>query len=363
MNFRTTTLAAVLGCTLSVAAGAEQQVLNIYNWSDYIAPEAISRFEAETGIKVNYDVYDSNEVLEAKLMSGHSGYDLVVPTGAFMERQIKAGIYAAVDRSQLGNYDQLDAQLLQTVSRHDPDNSHGVPYTWGTIGIGYNQDLLSQRLGDVPVSSWDLIFKPELAAKVADCGIAVLDSPAEVVAVALNYLGLDPNSESKDDLQQAETLLAAAQPHIKYFHSSQYISDLANGEICVAVGYNGDVLQSQDRAVSAGQGVKITYSIPAEGTLAWFDLMAIPADAPNPEAAHRFINYVLQPDVAAGISNFVYYAVPNSGAEPLLNEDVRSNPGIYPSEEVKAGLFSQNAHSARFDRLLTRSWTRIKTGH
>lgn len=362
MNMKSATLAAILGGTLSVSAAAEQQVLNIYNWSDYIAPEAISRFEAETGIKVNYDVYDSNEVLEAKLMSGHSGYDLVVPTGAFMERQIQAGIYAAVDRSQLSNYANLDAQLLETVSRHDPDNSHGVPYTWGTIGIGYNQDMLRQRLGDMPVSSWDLIFKPELAAKVADCGIAVLDSPAEVVAVALNYLGLDPNSEDKDDLKKAEVMLAAAQPSIKYFHSSQYISDLANGEICVAVGYNGDMLQSQDRAASAGQGVKVAYSIPDEGSLAWFDLMVIPADAPNPQAAHRFINFVLQPDVAAGISNFVYYAVPNTGAESLLNDDVRSNPGIYPPAQVKANLFSQNAHSARFDRLLTRSWTRIKTG-
>ncbi|MFC6671088.1 polyamine ABC transporter substrate-binding protein [Marinobacterium aestuariivivens] len=362
MNIRTLALGVALGCSLSFGATAEDRVLNIYNWSDYISPEAVGRFEKETGIRVNYDVYDSNEVLEAKLMSGRSGYDLVVPTGAFMERQIKAGIYARVDRDRLSNYGNLDTQLLQTVARHDPDNAHGVPYTWGTIGIGYNLDLVEQRLGQVPVDSWDLIFKPELAARVADCGIAVLDSPAEVVAVALNYLGLDPNSEDKADLEQAEALLSGVQPHIKYFHSSQYISDLANGEVCVALGYNGDVLQSQDRAASAGQGVRVGYSIPREGSLAWFDLMAIPADAPHPEAAHKFMNYVLQPEVAAGISNFVYFAVANTEAEPLLDEAVRSNPGIYPSADVRAKLFSQNAHTARFDRLLTRSWIRVKTG-
>ncbi|GGO88057.1 putrescine-binding periplasmic protein [Marinobacterium nitratireducens] len=362
MTLKKTLMGAVLGSLVATGAHAQEPVLNIYNWSDYISPEAVSQFEKETGIRVNYDVYDSNEVLEAKLMSGRSGYDLVVPSAFFLERQIQAGIYAEVDRDQLSNYGNLDAQLLQTVSRNDPNNVHGVPYTWGTTGIGYNVDMVRERVGDMPIDSWDLIFKPELAAKVADCGLAVLDSPAEVVALALNYLGLDPNSESKADLDQAEALLASVQPHIKYFHSSQYISDLANGEICVALGYNGDVLQAQDRAASAGQGISVGYSIPREGSLAWFDLMAIPADAPHPEAAHKFINFVLQPEVAAGISNFVYYAVANTEAQPLLNEDVRSNPGVYPSEEVKAKLFAQNAHTAKFDRLLTRAWTRVKTG-
>lgn len=357
-------LGAALGCTLSFGAFADDaKVLNIYNWSDYISPDAIAKFEKDTGIHVNYDVYDSNEVLEAKMMSGRSGYDLVVPSGDFLERQIKAGIYATIDPGKLSNYGNLDPALLKQLSRHDPGNKHAVPYTWGTIGIGYNKTMLKQRLGDTPVDSWDLVFKPKEAAKVKDCGIAVLDSPAEMVSIALYYLGLDPNSEKKADLEKAQTLLSAAQPNIKYFHSSKYISDLANGEICVAVGYNGDMLQAKSRADAAGQGVDIGYSIPREGTLVWFDSMAIPADAPHPEAAMKFINYVLQPDVAAGISNFVYYAVPNDAAEPLLNPDVRTNPGIYPPPAVKAKLFTENAHTARFDRLLTRAWIRVKTGH
>ena len=354
--------AALLTAALSTAAVAEQQVLNVYNWSDYIDPAAVKQFEAETGIKVNYDVYDSNEVLEAKLMSGGSGYDVVVPTGSFLERQVKAGIYAEIDRSKLSNYSNLDAVLIEKISRHDADNKHNVPYAWGTIGLGYNEAMVKARLGDMPVDTLDLLFKPEVAAKLADCGIGLLDSPAEVMSIALNYLGLDPNSEKKADLKKASALMSAARQNYKYFHSGKYISDLANGEICVALGYNGDVLQAQSRAEEAGQGHKIGYAIPKEGTLVWFDLMAIPSDAPHPDAAHQFINYVLKAETGAGIANYVYYAVANKAAEPLLNKDVIGNPGIYPSDEVKANLFTQNAHTAKFDRKLTRAWTNIKTG-
>ncbi|MDX1318616.1 MAG: polyamine ABC transporter substrate-binding protein [Oceanospirillum sp.] len=353
---------SVCSALLAGNAVASDKVLNIYNWSDYIEPEAITRFEQETGIKVNYDVYDSNEVLEAKLMAGGSGYDVVVPTGAFLERQLQAGIYSKIDKSKLSNLGNLDATLVEKISSHDEGNLHNVPYAWGTIGLGYNVDAVKARLGDMEFDTLDLIFNPEVTAKLKDCGIGVLDSPAEVMSIALNYAGLDPNSESKGDLKKGAAVLEGVRGDYKYFHSGKYISDLANGDICVALGYNGDILQAQGRAEEAGQGVNISYAIPKEGTLIWFDLLAIPADAPHPEAAHQFIDYVLKAETAAGISNYVYYAVPNKAAEPLLNEDVVSNPGIYPSEAVKAKLFAQKAHTARFDRLLTRTWVNIKTG-
>lgn len=352
-------LATLLAMTTSVAA--QEQVVNVYNWSDYIDPAAIEEFQKTTGIKVNYDVYDSNEVLEAKLMSGRSGYDVVVPTGSFLERHVQAGIYAEVDQSSLSNIGNLDAVLLKQIENHDAGNKHSVPWAWGTIGLGYNVDMLKQRLGDVPFDTLDLVFNPEVAAKVADCGIALLDSPAEVVSIALHYLGLDPNSEDKGDLKKAADLMKSVRSSIKYFHSSKSISDLANGEICVAMGYNGDMLQSKDRAAEAGQGVNVEFSIPSEGTMVWFDLMAIPADAPHKDNAHKFIDFILQPEIAAGISNYVFYAVPNTPAEKLLDAEVKNNQGIYPSDEVKAKLFTQQAHSAKFDRRLNRTWTAIKT--
>ena len=355
-------LAAAVALTLSTSALAEDKVLNVYNWSDYIDPAAVKQFEKETGIKVNYDVYDSNEVLEAKLMSGGSGYDVVVPTGAFLERQVQAGIYSEIDRSKLSNYGNLDTALISKIERHDAGNKHNVPYAWGTIGLGYNEKMVKERLGDMPLDTLDLIFNPEVAAKLADCGIGLLDSPAEVMSIALNYIGLDPNSESKADLKEGTKLLNSVRDSYKYFHSGKYISDLANGEICVALGYNGDILQAQSRAEEAGQGNKIGYVIPKEGTLVWFDLLAIPADAPHKDEAHQFIDYILKAETSAGISNYVYYAVANKAAEPMLNDDVKNNPGIYPSEAVKANLFTQNAHTAKFDRLLTRAWTGIKTG-
>lgn len=354
-------LASACAMALSAGAVAEDKVLNVYNWSDYIYDGAIAEFEAATGIKVNYDVYDSNETLEGKLMTGNTGYDIVVPTGSFLERQVQAKIYAEIDKSKLRNIGNLDSGLTAKIALHDPDNKHNVPWAWGTIGLGYNIDKVKDRLGEMPVDSLDLIFKPEMSAKLADCGVVMLDSPAEIMAIALNYLGLDPNSEKKADLDKAEALLKSNRANYRYFNSSQLIGDLANGEICMALAYNGDILQAQSRADEAGQNVKVSYAIPKEGTVVWFDLMAIPNDAPHKDAAYQFIDFVLQAKVAAGISNYVYYAVPNKAAEPLLNEDVRSNPGIYPSDEVKARLFTQKAHSAKFDRSLTKAWSNIKT--
>jgi putrescine transport system substrate-binding protein len=362
MNPKKLGLAVVMAASVSTTVMAEEQVVNFYNWSDYISPEILENFTRDTGIKVNYDVYDSNEVLEAKLMSGGAGYDVVVPTGSFLERQVQAGIYTELDRSKLTNYGNLDAAILEKIARHDPGNKHNVPYAWGTIGIGYNVDMIKERLGDMPVDTLDLVFKPEIAAKLNDCGISLLDSPAEIVAIALNYLGLDPNSEDKADLKKAGDLLKSARDNYRKFSSSAYISDLANGDICVALGYNGDVLQAQGRAEEAGQGVKVDYVIPKEGTLAWFDLMAIPVDAPHKDAAYKLVDYILRGDSGAAVSNYAYFAVANKAAEPMVLEEVLNNPGIYPTDEVKANLFPQNAHSAKFDRLLTRTWTQIKTG-
>ena len=352
--------AALLALLAAGGAGAaEEKVLNVYNWSDYIAEGVIEAFEKETGIKVNYDVYDSNETLEAKLLAGHSGYDVVVPSSSFIAAQIKAKIFGKLDRAKLKNWGNLDPAIMKRLEAADPGNRHAAPYMWGTTGIGYNVEKVKERLGDVPVDSWDLIFKPENASKLADCGIALLDSPTDVFDTARNYLGLDPTSEREEDLKKAQALLAKLRPHVKYFHSSQYIDDLANGEICVALGYSGDVLQAIDDAKGRQD---LAYAIPKEGAVIWFDVMAIPADAPHPQAAHLFIDYVLRPEVAAAISDEVFYANPNAKATPLVSAEVRDDPSIYPPPEVMQRLFPQKAHGQDFLRKQTRAWTRLKSG-
>lgn len=345
-----------------VAVSAQDNVVNVYNWSDYIAEDTIAKFEAETGITVNYDVFDSNELVEAKLLAGNSGYDVVVPSGFFLERQVAAGLFLPLDKAKLPNLTNMDADIAKIVSAYDPNNDHAVTYMWGTTAIGFNKKAVAERLGEVPVDSWDILFKPENAAKLADCGIAVLDAPSEIMSSALNYLGLDPNSESEEDLKKAEDLMLGLRPSLRYFHSSQYIGDLANGDICVAVGYSGDIFQAQARAVEAGQGVEIAYVIPKEGALMWFDLLAIPADAPHVDNAHKFIDFIMQPQIAADISNYVFYANGNAASTALISDEVKGDPAIYPPAEVKAKLFVTKAHTAQYDRLLTRSWTRIKTG-
>lgn len=341
---------------------AEEKVLNVYNWSDYIAPSTIPDFEKATGIKVHYDVYDSNEIVEAKLLAGRSNYDIVVPTAAFLERQAKAGIFQPLDKSKLSNYKNLDPDLMGRVARNDPGNKFAVPYMWGTIGIGYDKDKVKQRLGVETILSWDALFKPEMAAKLKDCGIAVLDSPSEVIGNVLIYLGIDPNSEKADDLAKATAVMKGLRPYVKYFHSSQYINDLAGGSICVAVGYNGDLLQARTRANEAKNGISVAYSVPEEGAVLWFDVMAIPKDAPHPQNALTFINFILQPEVAAAISDQVRYANANLPATALVSPDVSRDPGTYPPPSVRAKLFAMKAHTAKFDRLLTRAWTEMKTG-
>lgn len=353
-------LCSAIALTSSVALADGQ--LNVYHWSDYVAPDTITNFEAKNNIKVTYDVFDSNEVLEAKMLTGASGYDVVVPSIEFLARQAQAGLFTKIDKNKLKNYGNLDPEILKFIAVNDPDNTYGVPYMMFSVGIGYNIDMVSKRIGADKIGSWDMVFDPDTVAKLADCGVVIMDSPSEVIASALNYLGLDPHSETKADLDQASKLMASVRPHIRYFHSSQYINDLANGDICVTIGYSGDVLQARDRAAEAGRGTNVAYTIPKEGALLGFDMLAIPDDAPNPDNALKFIDYILEPKVAADITNYVYFGNPNIAATEFVDEKVVNDPGIYPPKEIRAKMFVSKLHSARYDRTLTRTWTTVKTG-
>jgi len=353
-------LAAVTTFALPAAAEGD---LHFYNWSDYIAEDTIANFEAKTGINVTYDVFDSNEVLEAKLLAGSTGYDLVVPTGIFLERQIRAGIFQPLDKTKIPNLANMNPNLMGYLAQLDPGNEHAAIYMWGTTGIGMNVDMVKERLGeDAPLDSYDIVFKPEYLSKLADCGVHVLDAPTELLPIALNYLGLDPNSSDRADFDKVEALLMPIRPYITKFHSSEYVNALANGDICLAIGWSGDVLQAADRAAEADNGVTVTYVIPKEGTLMWFDSLAIPADAPNPDAAHQMINYLLEPEVTASISNYVAYANANDAAKPFMDPEILNDPRIYPSDEVLARLFPDRASTQAVDRLRTRLWNKFKTG-
>jgi putrescine transport system substrate-binding protein len=343
-------------------AAAEEAVVNVYNWSDYIDPATLEAFTAETGIKVNYDVFDSNEVLETKLLAGKTGYDVVVPSASFMERQIKAGVFQKLDRAKLPNWTNLDPEILERVALHDPGNEHSVNHMWGTTGIGFNVAKVRAIDPNAPTDSWNLVFDPANAAKYKDCGISVLDAPSEILAAVLAWKGKDPNSQNPDDLKAAEEVLMSIRPYVRMIHSSNYIDALANGEICVAVGWSGDVLQARDRAAEVGQGVEIKFNVPKEGTIIWFDMYAVPADAPHPNNAHTFINFMMKPEIAAKNSNFVNYATGNAASIALVDEAVRNDPGVYPPPEVKAKLFPDLAESEEFTRLLNRTWTRFTTG-
>jgi len=341
---------------------AEEKVLHVFNWSDYIAEDTIKNFEAKTGIKVTYDVFDSNDVLETRLLAGNSGFDVVVPSASFLERQIKAGVFRELDKGQLPSLSNMDPDIMQRVALHDPNNAHSVPYLWGTTGIGYNEAKVKKILGDVPLDSWNFVLDPANAKKFKECGISVLDAPDEMLKVVLAWMGRDPNSEKEEDLKAAEEKLMAIRPFIRKIHSSQYIEDLANGDLCVAVGWSGDILQARDRASEAGQGIVVKYAIPKEGTIVWFDMLAIPADAKHPQNAHAFIDYLMDPQVAANNSNFVNYANGNAKSLAMVDDKVKNDPGIYPTAEVKAKLFPSLAYSEDFTRLMTRMWTKFTTG-
>jgi putrescine transport system substrate-binding protein len=369
-----------LGCALAVSACGDRKsqsgaasapgggpatapkVLNLYIWSDYLAANTLPDFEKQTGIKVHVAYFDANETLETKLLAGSSGFDVVVPTASYFERQIKAGVYLPLDKSKLPNLRYMDGLLMSKVALHDPGNAHGVIYMWGTNGIGYNEKMIKALLPNAPLDSWRMVFDPAVASKVAKCGISVLDSPAEMMRAVYNYLGKDPNSQSPDDLVQAEAVLTKIRPYIRNINSSEYIEALANGDLCLAVGYNGDVMQARDRAREAGKGIEVKYVVPEEGSILWFDMLAIPKDAPDPDSAYAFLNYIMTPKVIAEISNFKRFANADAQAQSLVDPAVLNDPGIYPPVEQREKLAVQLADSADQTRAITRVWQKFKTG-
>ena len=346
------------------AKNSADNKLNIYNWSDYIAEDTIANFEKETGIKVVYDVYDSNEMLEAKLLPGASGYDVVFPSARpFAEKQVTAGVYGDLDKTQLANWGNNDAQILKSLAAIDPGNAKLAPYMWGTTGIGINVKKVREILGpDAPLDSWSLIFDPAIAGKLAQCGIGVLDDPEDSFTSALLWKGMDPGVSDAAALAAIKDAYLATRPNIKYFHSSQYISDLANGDVCMAMGYSGDVFQARDRAEEAKNGVEIAFIIPKEGAALLVDVMAVPADAPHKANAMKFINYLMKPDVAASISNYVSYATPNTAATQFLDPELAADKSIYPDADIKARLVDPPTFPQDIQRERVRLWTTIKTG-
>lgn len=352
------TLALTLGfANLTQAA----PVVHFYNWSDYIGETTLSDFQQKTGIKTVYDVFDSNETLEGKLLTGRTGYDLVVPSNNFLAKQIKAGAFQKLDLTLLPNLSNLDPLLLKQLEKVDPGHQYAVPYLWGTNGIGYNVDKVKQVLGIDHIDSWAVLFEPENIKKLSQCGVSIMDSADEVFPAVLNYMGMDPRSENPEDFKKAEAKLLSIRPYVTYFHSSKYVSDLANGDICVAFGYSGDVFQAANRAKEAKNNVNIAYAIPKEGANLWFDLLAIPADASNPKQAHAFINYLLDPQVIAKVSASVGYANPNPPAKQYMDAELVNNPEVYPSQAVLDKLYISTTPPQSIMRLMTRSWSKVKS--
>ena len=355
--------AAALAAVTIPPAAAQERVVNIYNWSDYIDPAVIADFTKKTGIKVRYDTFDSNDTLETKLLAGKSGYDVVVPTAYFLERQIKAGLFQKLDKSKLPNLANVWPEVSSRLATYDPGNQFAVNYMWGTTGIGYNVEKVRAVLGpDAKIDSWDIVFKPENLARFKDCGVMMLDSSDDIMPAALRYLGLDPNGKNPADLEKAAELLTKIRPSVRKFHSSEYLTALATGEICLVVGWSGDIKQAQKRAQEARNKVEIGYAIPKEGAQMWFDNFAVPKDARNVEEAHAFIDYMLLPEVAAKNSNFISYANGNLASQKLIDKSVRDDRAVYPYEAAMKSLYTITAHDPKTQRLMNRLWTRVKTG-
>jgi putrescine transport system substrate-binding protein len=356
-----TALLALGGCGQK-AGEAAGDTLHIYNWSDYIDPDLLAQFTAETGIKVRYDTFDSNEVLETKVLQGDTGYDLVVPSNHNVPRYIAAGALQPLDKAKLPGLANLAPDVMAHMAAFDPDGNYAVPYMQGTIGIGYNIEAVARRLPGVAIDSWSVVFDPANLAKLKDCGVYFLDASEDMYAIALNYLGKDPNSKNPADYAAATELMLKARPNVRKFHSSEYIDALANGDICLAVGYSGDVLQARDRAEEAGNNVKLAYAIPREGSQVWFDVFTIPKDAPNAAAAYRFLDFMLRPEVIAKASNYTNYANANAAATPLVDAEVRDDPTVYPTPELSKRLFVTTAKDQALLREVNRQWTRVLTG-
>ncbi|WP_407528946.1 polyamine ABC transporter substrate-binding protein [Methylobacterium oryzisoli] len=356
-------LPAAVCLALAWPAGAQERVVHVYNWSDYIDPKMLDAFTRETGIKVVYDTYDTNEIVETKLLAGRSGYDLVVPSGPFLQRLIKAGVFQPLDKGKLPNLKNAWPEVTGRLAVYDPGNTYAVNYMWGTTGIGVNTALVRERLGpNQPLNTWDVVLRPELVAKLKECGVTLLDSPDDIFPNVLAALGLKPDSKRVDDLNQAGEALFRIRGAVQKFHSSEYINQLANGDVCLSVGYSGDVLQARKRAQEAKNDVDIAYFIPQQGALMWFDSFAIPKDAPHPAEAHAFIDFMMRPEVAAANTNFVSYASGNLAAKPLVKPEILGNPGIYPDDATFRRLFTNTAYDDRTQRTVTRLWTRVRTG-
>jgi putrescine transport system substrate-binding protein len=353
---------AAFSVCLGVATAQQQRVVNVYNWSDYVDPTVLDDFTKKTGIAVRYDTFDSSDTLEAKLLAGQSGYDVVVPTGYFLAREIAAGIFQKLDKSKLPNLVNAWPEIANRLAAYDPGNQYAANYMWGTTGIGYNVKAVHRILGpDGTIDSWDDVFNPDKIAKFKDCGIHFLDSSDDIVPSVLRYLHLDPNSSNPADLDKAAAVLTKIRPYVRKFHSSEYINALATGEICLALGYSGDVKQARKRAEQAKSGIDIDYAIPKEGAPLWFDNLAIPKDAPHVAEANQLINYLLEPQVAARNSNFVSYAN-GDRPSPFVDKDILNDRTIYPDDATMAKLFTIIAHDLRTQRLVNRMWTRVKTG-
>ena len=346
-----------------LAQPGSERTVNFYNWSDYIAPGVLEDFTKETGIKVKYDTFDSNDLLETKLLAGRSGYDLVVPTAYFLERQIKAGVFQKLDKSKLPNLANAWDEIAKRLAVYDPGNQYAVNYMWGTVGIGYNARKAREVLGpNAKIDSWDIVFKPELIARFKDCGVHMLDAPDDVFAAAFNYLGVDPNTKEQADFEKAADLLTKIRPSVRKFHSSEYLNAVASGEICLVLGYSGDIKQAQKRAAEAKNGVEVEYAIPKGGSQLWFDNLAIPKDAKNVAEAHALINYLLKPEVAAKNTNFISYANGNAASRPFIDKAIADDKTVYPDEATMKTFYTLAAHDQKTQRLLNRLWTRIKTG-
>jgi len=359
---------AVLTLIATVSAGAQQRdrTVNVYNWSDYVEPTVIESFTKETGIKVKYDTFDANETLETKLLAGKSGYDVVVPTGYFLERQIKAGVFQKLDKGKLSNIGNVWPDIAKRLATYDPGNQYAVNYMWGTVGIGYNVKKAREVLGlsDVgaAMANWDIVFKPEQLAKFKACGVHMLDSADDIMPAALHYLGLDPNTKQEADLSKAADLVMKVRPNVAKFHSSEYLNALASGEICLVLGWSGDIKQAQKRAAEAKAGVEVGYAIPKGGAQMFFDNFAIPKDAPHVAEAHAFIDYMLRADVAAKNSNFLGYANGNLASQKLMDKSVLDDKTVYPDEATMKDLYVVTARDQRTTRFTNRLWTKIKTG-
>jgi putative spermidine/putrescine transport system substrate-binding protein/putrescine transport system substrate-binding protein len=355
-----------LSLALVLAAGSASvyadETVNISNWNSYIAPDTLANFTQATGIKTTYDIHDSNEVLESKLMTGNTGYDVVSPSNHFLSRLIKAGAIQKLDKSQLPNWKNLDSVLLHKLEVNDPGNQYGYPYMWGTAGIGYNVEKIKAIFGNTDVTrSWKMFFDEDTIKKLSQCGVAIIDNPTQVLPITLNYLGLPPHRHEPADYKKAEQALLKIRPYIQYFHASKYISDLANGNVCAVIGFNGDIVQAAASAKEAKNGIDIAYSIPDEGTTLWFDMMVMPKSAPHEKNAYAYMNYLLEPKVIANISNSIHYANPNAAADEFLNADVQQDTAIYPPKSVMEKLFTVEELPAAIARLSTRLWTKLKT--